>query len=61
MTLAKRPNRVIESSRIPDFVKDTLLVLPYNQHGFDLIEEHASELAGVMVGTTYHIRERDDA
>jgi glutamate-1-semialdehyde 2,1-aminomutase len=46
---ADRPNAVAESAGIPDAIKDTILMLPYNDHAFDLIEEHADELAGVMI------------
>ncbi len=46
---ADRPNPVPASAGIPAAVQDTLLMLPYNESAFDLIEEHASELAGVMV------------
>ncbi|MEE8121012.1 MAG: aspartate aminotransferase family protein [Anaerolineales bacterium] len=44
-----RPHPVVESAGIPEVIKDTLLILPYNEHALDLIEEHASDLAGVMV------------
>lgn len=44
-----RPNPVPESAGIPDAIKDTIVMLPFNEHAFDLIEEHADELAGVMV------------
>lgn len=44
-----RPNSVAESAGIPEAIKDTILMLPYNEHAFDLIEEHAGELAGVMI------------
>jgi glutamate-1-semialdehyde 2,1-aminomutase len=44
-----RPNAVVESAGIPDAIKDTILMLPYNESAFDLIEEHADELAGVMI------------
>jgi len=46
---AERPNPVAESAGIPEAVKDTILMLPYNDNAFDLIEEHASELAGVVI------------
>jgi len=46
---AERPNPIPESAGIPDAIKDTILVLPYNEHAFELIEENASELAGVMI------------
>ncbi|MGD8462255.1 MAG: aspartate aminotransferase family protein [Anaerolineae bacterium] len=46
---ADRPNAVPESAGIPDAIRDTILMLPYNEHAFDLIEEHADELAGVMI------------
>jgi glutamate-1-semialdehyde 2,1-aminomutase len=46
---ADRPNLVPASAGIPKAVEDTLLLLPYGESAFDLIEEHASELAGVMI------------
>jgi glutamate-1-semialdehyde 2,1-aminomutase len=45
----ERPNAVPESSGIPEAIKDTIVMLPYNENAFDMIEEHASELAGVMI------------
>ena len=45
----ERPNPIPESAGIPEAIKDTILMLPYNDSAFDLIEEHASELAGVMI------------
>jgi glutamate-1-semialdehyde 2,1-aminomutase len=46
---AERPNAVAESAGIPGAIEDTILMLPFNESAFDLIEEHADELAGVMV------------
>lgn len=46
---AEKPNAVAGSAGIPKAVEDTLLVLPFDEHAFDLIEENASELAGVMI------------
>lgn len=46
---AERPHAVPESAGIPAAIEDTILMLPYNESAFDLIEEHASELAGVMI------------
>jgi glutamate-1-semialdehyde aminotransferase len=44
-----KPNLVPASAGIPKAVEDTLLLLPYGESAFDMIEEHASELAGVMI------------
>jgi glutamate-1-semialdehyde 2,1-aminomutase len=44
-----RPNLVPSSAGIPKAVKDTMLMLPVNDHAFTLIEENADELAGVML------------
>ena len=46
---ADRPNPVPGSAGIPDGARDSMLVLPMNEHAFDLIEEHAHELAGVAI------------
>ncbi len=46
---ADRPNAVAESAGIPEAVRDTILMLPFNDSAIDLIEENASELAGVMI------------
>jgi len=45
----EHPNLVPSSAGIPSAVKDTMLMLPFDEAAFDLIEEHASELAGVMI------------
>ena len=49
MGTPERPNAVPESAGIPDSIRDTILMLPYNESAFDLIKEHAEELAGVMI------------
>lgn len=46
---ADRPNMNPGSAGIPDEVKDTILILPFNDSAFDLIEEHAHELADVAI------------
>jgi glutamate-1-semialdehyde 2,1-aminomutase len=46
---ADRPNAVPESAGIPEAIKDTIMVLPFNESAFDLIEENAQDLAGVMI------------
>jgi len=46
---ADRPNAVPNSAGIPEPIEDTLLMLPCEESAFDLIEEHAAELAGVMI------------
>ena len=45
----ERPNLVPGSAGIPDEVKDTMLLLPLHEAAFDLIEENADVLAGVMI------------
>jgi glutamate-1-semialdehyde 2,1-aminomutase len=45
----EQPNAYPESAGIPSNVKDNVLVLPFHDRAFDLIEEHAAELAGVMI------------
>ncbi|MGB5987726.1 MAG: aminotransferase class III-fold pyridoxal phosphate-dependent enzyme, partial [Desulfobacterales bacterium] len=46
---ADRPHPVAGSAGIPDGAKETVLVLPLNEHAFELIEEHADRLAGVAI------------
>ncbi|MCF8069100.1 MAG: aspartate aminotransferase family protein [Desulfobacterales bacterium] len=46
---ADRPNINPGASGIPDKIKETMLMLPFNDSAFDLIEEHADELAGVAI------------
>ena len=46
---AERPIPVPSTAGIPEFVKDNVIVLPFEESAFDLIEEHSSELAGVMI------------
>ena len=46
---AERPNMTPASGGIPDGARDTMLVLPFNENAFRLIEEHAHELAGVAI------------
>jgi glutamate-1-semialdehyde 2,1-aminomutase len=45
----ERPNPLRESDGIPAEIKDTVLVLPFDESAFSMIEEYADELAGVMV------------
>ena len=45
----ERPNRVAGSAGIPDGARDNVIVLPFNEHAFRIIEEHAHELAGVAI------------
>lgn len=49
MGTMERPNPVPESAGIPDEVKETILLLPLDEPAFDLIEEYADVLAGVMI------------
>ncbi|MGD8257767.1 MAG: aspartate aminotransferase family protein [Desulfobacterales bacterium] len=44
-----RPNMTPGSAGIPDGVRDTMLVLPFNESAFEMIEKHAHELAGVAI------------
>jgi glutamate-1-semialdehyde 2,1-aminomutase len=46
---ADRPNMAPGSAGIPDGARSTMLVLPFNENAFRLIEEHAHELAGVAI------------
>jgi glutamate-1-semialdehyde 2,1-aminomutase len=43
------PDMTPGSAGIPDGAKNTVLVLPFNENAFQLIEEHAHELAGVAI------------
>ncbi|TET84562.1 MAG: aspartate aminotransferase family protein [Anaerolineales bacterium] len=45
----ERPNAIADSAGIPEEIKETILLLPLNEAAFDLIEENASDLAGVMI------------
>jgi glutamate-1-semialdehyde 2,1-aminomutase len=45
----ERPHMTPGSAGIPDGARDTILVLPFNEHAFELIETHAHELAGVAI------------
>jgi glutamate-1-semialdehyde 2,1-aminomutase len=44
-----RPNMTPGSAGIPEGAKNTMLVLPFNESAFGMIEEHAHELAGVAI------------
>ena len=46
---AERPNMTPGSGGIPDGARDTMLVLPFNESAFQIIEERAHELAGVAL------------
>jgi glutamate-1-semialdehyde 2,1-aminomutase len=46
---ADRPNMVAGSAGIPDGARDTVVMLPFNENAFRMIEEHADELAGVAI------------
>ena len=46
---AERPNMTPGSGGIPDGARDTMLMLPFNENAFQIIEEHAHELAGVAI------------
>jgi glutamate-1-semialdehyde aminotransferase len=43
------PHMTPGSAGIPDRARDTVIVLPFNESAFDMIEEHAHELAGVAI------------
>jgi glutamate-1-semialdehyde 2,1-aminomutase len=45
----ERPNPIVMSAGVPDEIKETILILPVDDAAFDLIEENASDLAGVMI------------
>jgi glutamate-1-semialdehyde 2,1-aminomutase len=46
---AKQPHANAASGGIPAAVRNTMLVLPFEDSAFDLIEKHAHELAGVII------------
>jgi len=46
---AERPHLTPGCAGIPDGARDTVLLLPFNDNTFRLIEEHAHELAGVAI------------
>ena len=46
---AERPNPVPDSAGIPPGSRESMLILPYEESAFDLIAQHASELAGVII------------
>jgi glutamate-1-semialdehyde aminotransferase len=46
---AERPNMTPGCAGIPDGARDTVLLLPFNDNAFRMIEEHAHELAGVAI------------
>ena len=46
---ADRPNMTPGSAGITDGARDTMLMLPLNENAFQMIEEHAHELAGVAI------------
>ena len=46
---AERPHMVAGSAGIPDGARDTVIMLPFNENAFRMIEEHAHELAGVAI------------
>jgi len=46
---AERPHMTPGCAGIPDGAKDTVLMLPFNDNAFQMIEEHAHELAGVAI------------
>jgi glutamate-1-semialdehyde 2,1-aminomutase len=45
----EHPNAIPSSAGIPASVRDTMLILPFDESAFDLIEEHADDLAGIMI------------
>lgn len=45
----ERPNKIPETSGIPKAVQETMVILPFDEAAFDIIEENASELAGVAI------------
>jgi len=49
MGAAERPHMTPGCAGIPDGARDTVLLLPFNDNAFRMIEEHAHELAGVAI------------
>lgn len=45
----ERPNPVPESAGIANAARGTILILPFDETAFDLIEKNADDLAGVMI------------
>jgi len=45
----ERPHMNPGSAGIPGMIRDAVMVLPFNEHAFTLIAEHANELAGVAI------------
>jgi len=45
----EQPNMTPDSAGMPDAVRDTMLILPFHEAAFSLIEENASDLAGVAI------------
>jgi glutamate-1-semialdehyde 2,1-aminomutase len=52
---ATRPNPLRESDGVPIEIEDTILILPFDETAFSMIEEYADELAGVMVEPIFGI------
>jgi len=46
---ADQPIAVPTSAGIPKAIEDTMLILPQTEAAYAMIEEHASELAGIMI------------
>jgi glutamate-1-semialdehyde 2,1-aminomutase len=46
---AERPQMTPGCAGIPDGARDTVLLLPFNDNAFRMIEEHAHKLAGVAI------------
>jgi len=45
----ERPHMNPGSAGIPENIRDTVMVLPFHENAFRMIEEHAHELAGVAI------------
>jgi len=52
---ATHPSPLRESDGVPMEIEDTILILPFDESAFSLIEEYAHELAGVMVEPIFGI------
>lgn len=52
---ATRPNPLRESDGVPTEIEDTILILPFDESAFLMIEESADDLAGVMIEPIFGI------
>ena len=52
---ATRPKPLRESDGVPIEIEDTILILPFDESAFSMVEEFADELAGVMIEPIFGI------